>query len=305
MLSKISKKQFAFLALVGANLIWGAAAPIFKWSLENIEPFTLAFFRFALAALIMLPFTMHKLHIAKKDIKTLLLMSIFGITINIAFFFLGLEYTSSINAPIIASAGPVFLILGSVMFLHEKLRPKVIAGTVISLLGVIVIIIQPIIEHGVDGSLIGNILFVFATFGAVGHTLLLKELSHKYSSLTLTFWSFAIGALSFLPFSLPELQASNYLSNINTQGLVGILFGAFLSSALAYTLFNFGLKYMQASEVGVFTYMDPIVAIVVAIPLLGETLSSAFLLGSTLVFLGIFIAEGKLNYHLFHRLKLL
>lgn len=305
MLLNISKKQFALIALIVANLIWGAAAPIFKWSLENIDPFTLAFFRFALAALIVLPFTLHKLHIHKKDIKTLVLLSIFGITINISFFFLGLSYTSSINAPVIASAGPIFLILGSVFFLHEKLRPKVVAGTIVSLLGVMVIIIQPIIEKGLDGSVIGNLLFVFATIGAVGHTILLKELAQKYSALTLTFWSFAIGALTFLPLSLPELQASGFLSNVNIQGLVGILFGAFLSSAAAYLLFNFGLKYLSANEVGVFTYMDPIVAVLVAIPLLGERLSPAFLLGSTLVFLGIFIAEGRLNYHLFHRLKLL
>src|SRR5258708_32548408 len=97
----LSKTQKAILALILANLIWGAAPPLFKWSLENIQPFTLAFLRFFLGALIILPFCYKNLKIAKKNWLSFFLLAFIGVTINISFFFLSLQKTESINVPII------------------------------------------------------------------------------------------------------------------------------------------------------------------------------------------------------------
>ncbi|MBI2443441.1 MAG: DMT family transporter [Candidatus Levybacteria bacterium] len=301
---KLSKHHLAVFALIIANLIWGAAAPVFKWSLQDIEPFTLAFLRFFIAALILLPFTMHKLHIKKQDWTKLALLSILGITISISLFFIGLTMSSSINAPIIGSSAPVFIILGSIFFLGEMPKRKVIIGTVTSLIGVLIIVLQPIIEKGMDGTVIGNLLFIFAMFGGVGHTILLRGLAKSYSALTLTFWSFLIGSVTFIPMMFGEVQTHGFLTNLSNQGLIGILFGAFLSSALAYYLFNLALKYMVASEASIFTYMDPIIAILIAVPLLNESITVTYLIGSALVFLGISIAEKRVHWHPLHKLKL-
>jgi drug/metabolite transporter (DMT)-like permease len=300
---RFSKHNLAIICLIIANLIWGAGSPIFKWSLENVQPFTLAFLRFFIGALILLPFTLHKLHIKKADWVKLTLLSLSGITFNIAFFFLGLQRTTSINAPIIASSAPVFILLCSIIFLKEKPGKKVIYGTVISLFGVVAIILQPLIERGLDASIFGNLLLILSMFSGVGHTILLKNIANRYTALTLTFWSFVIGSLGFLPMLIPEIQDHGFLTGVNMQGLIGILFGAILSSALAYYLYSLALKYMIASEVGIFVYMDPVIAVIIAIPLLGEKLTPIFLLGSFFVFLGIFISEGRLHYHPFHKLR--
>jgi drug/metabolite transporter (DMT)-like permease len=102
------------LALVIANIIWGGASPIFKFALQNIPPFTLAFIRFFFAGLIFLPLALKNFQ--KVNLRSWLeifLVSFFGIFINITFFFLGLKKTESINVPIIASSGPVFLYIFS------------------------------------------------------------------------------------------------------------------------------------------------------------------------------------------------
>src|SRR3989337_1766625 len=98
-MNSVSNHQKAILALILANIIWGATPPIFKWSLTNIEPFTLAFLRFFIGALILFPLISGSLEIKRRDWGKLLLLSLFGITINISFFFLGLERAPSINAP--------------------------------------------------------------------------------------------------------------------------------------------------------------------------------------------------------------
>lgn len=293
----LSRHQQAILALIIANMIWGAASPIFKWALTDIQPFTLAFLRFFVASFIFIPFVWRDLKIKREDISNLLILSFTGITFNISFFFLGLRLAPSINAPIIATSGPIFLLIGSFFILRERLKKKVITGTIIGLVGVLLIILRPLIENGFDSAILGNFFFVLATFGGVLHTIYTKKIAANYKAMTITFWSFLIGATTFLPLFFLEIKDTGFLLDLGAPGIVGLLFGIFLSSSAAYYLYHLAIKQLLAHEIGVFTYLDPIIAILIAIPLLGEIPTLTFLLGSILVFVGILVAEGRLPYH--------
>jgi drug/metabolite transporter (DMT)-like permease len=111
-----------------------------------------------------------------------------------------------------------------------------------------------------------------------------------------------LGSLMFVPFMLWEITTLDRVMTINIQSMTGILYGIFFSSAAAWFLEAFAVKRMPANEVGIFTYIDPIVAVMVAIPLLGETVTFTYLLGAIFVFGGIFIAEGRLHWHPLHKL---
>lgn len=294
------------LALVIANIIWGAASPIFKFALQNIPPFTLAFIRFFFAGLIFIPFVIHHWQkITKKDLLEIFLGAFFGITVNISFFFLGLQKTESINAPIMASSAPVFIFFLSIVFLKEKFDLKIFSGMMIALLGVLVIILSPFFIDGRNltfGRFEGNLFFVLATLGAVGNTLINKNVLKKINPYQVTFLGFMFGALTFLPFMTREFNTWQF-SNLTINGWTGIIFGVFLSSALAYFLFNFGMAKLKGEEVGLFFYIDPVIAVLIAIPLLGEYPNLFFLIGSLFVFTGIFLAEGRIHWHPFNKLK--
>ena len=300
--SNNSHKQ-AILALIIANIIWGAASPIFKLALQNIPPFTLAFLRFWGATFILLPFVIKDLWISRSDWLKIFLVAFFGITINITFFFLGLEKAPSINAPVIACSGPIFIYLFSILFLKEKPHKKVLTGLIVSLIGVLIIVIQPLLNKSLDGQIIGNLFFILATLGAVGHAIFSKEIIDKYKPITVTFWSFVIGTITFTPFFLKEVWYNNPFYALDYRGWTGLVFGIFLSSALAYYLFEWGTKKIEAQEIGLFTYIDPLVAAIIAVPLLGEKITLVFVLGSLLVFLGISLAENRFHYHPFHKLR--
>lgn len=299
----LSKHKQAILALILANIIWGAASPIFKWSLTNIEPFTLAFLRFFLAAIILFPFALDNLRIKRQDWPKLFWLSFAGITVNISFFFLGLKLTPSINAPIIATSGPLFLLVGCLFILREKLKLKTVLGTTVGFLGILLIILRPVFESGFNLTVLGNLLLIAATLGAVAHAIIAKKVISRYQPHVITFWSFLIGSFTFLPLFLFEVKRVGFLTGLSTPGIVGIIFGVYLSSALAYFCYHWAIKNMLAQEVGVFAYLDPIVAVMIAIPLLGEIPTPIYLLGSLFVFLGIFIAEGRLPYHPLHKWK--
>ena len=299
----MSSNKSAIIALALASIIWGATAPIMKLTLAVVPVFTLAFLRFGTASLLLLPFVLKKLAIKEKDWPLVIAAAILGVTLNISFFFLGLKNAPSINAPIIASSGPIILILGSIFFLHEKPKKKVLLGTFISLIGVLIIIARPLFEAGFDlTAVIGNFYFVIATIAAVIHTLLAKELSSRYSALVISFWSFLIGSLSFFPLFWQETYSHGPII-LDIRGITGLVFGIFLSSTLAYSIYHWAIKQISASEVGVFTYIDPVVATVIALPLLKEVITPLFILGSFFVFSGIFVAEGRIHYHPFHHLR--
>ena len=293
-------------ALIIANVIWGAASPIFKFALTNIPPFTLAFIRFFFAGLIFLPLAIGKWQkLSLQQWIEIIFVGFFGITVNISFYFLALPKTESINVPIIASSGPIFIYLLSIIFLKEKPKLKILGGMLIALSGVLLIILSPLILDGkklVIGAIEGNIFILIATFGTVFQTISARNILKKVNAIQVSTITFLFGSFTFIPFIKNEFINWNF-SHLNIAGLTGIIFGVFFSSALAYYFFYYGESKLKAQEVGIFTYVDPVTAIVVAAPLLHEYPNLFYIFGSLLIFGGIYLAEGRIHWHPFHKLK--
>ena len=264
---RLSKFKTAVVALIIANIIWGAAPPIFKWSLQSTGIFTLAYLRFLLATIIIFPFAIKYLSVRKSDIINFLLLGIVGVGANIAFFFFGLKFAPSINATIIGSAGPIFLIFISVFYLKEKVKKKFIIGSVIGLIGVLIVMLKPLLfNHGTEIAALGNLLFFVTMLGGLTHIIFGRKLIKNYHPVTLTFYSFIIATFCFLPFFIQENISSPFLANPdNFRLIIGVVFGAIFTSVIAYYLFFWAVKYMPASQTGVFIYLDPVIAIIIAI----------------------------------------
>jgi drug/metabolite transporter (DMT)-like permease len=295
----MSQRKRAILFLILANIIWGAAFPLYKWSLEIIPPFSFAFIRFFIAALIIFPFTFKHLKVPLKDLPPLILASIISITFQIILLFYGLKLSPSINAPVIFSAGPIILIIASAIFLKDLVKTKVLVGTIISLTGVLILILRPYFINGVQTQIVlGNTLLFLSMLCNVGQTIILKKILSNNRPMTLVFWTFVIGAFPFIiPAVLFEPKFFQLGTYLNFQVATGLIYAAIFSSVLAYFLFYYGLKYIKASEIGIFSYVDPIATILVAIPLLSEKITSSYILSAFMVFFGIFIAEKRIHYH--------
>ncbi len=293
----VTKKSILFLII--SNIIWGAGFPIYKWTLEALNPFVFAFLRFFLAALIVLPFTYNNLKIAKKDIPALILVSVVSITLQIMFLFFGLKYSPSINAPIILSSGPIILIIASAFFLKDIVKPKMLTGTLVSLIGVLIVMFRPVINNMNHINLIlGNVLLFLSMLCGVAQYMMLKKIMYDNRPLTIVFWSFIIGSLPLIvPILFFNPTGLQMLTNMNLQAVLGLLYATIFSSVVGYCFLYYGIKYIKASEIGIFSYVDPLATIIIAVPLLSEKITGLYLLGSFLVFLGIFIAEERIHYH--------
>ncbi len=297
------------IAILIANVIWGAAPPIFKYALTDIPPFTLAFIRFFVAGLIILPFMLKKSSNLKgKYLMHIVLGGIWGISISIAFFFLGLQRAPSINVHIMGALGPIVLYILSLIILKEKPHPQIIKGMLISLIGVGVIIFAPILKAGImhdtsypaSSQIIGNVFFILSMLGGVIVIIHNKKVVAKVDPFTITGIQFFVGALSFYPFMINELQTWSF-TELTSTSWIGIIYGVIFSSAIAYFMFNYALTKLSAQQIGVYSYIMPVIAVLVAIPLLKEFPDFFFILGAVFVFIGMFISERHPHYRKMHK----
>ena len=299
--------QKAFGAIILANIIWSAASVIFKISLTNIPPYTLAFLRFAIAPLLLLPFLKNKaaLHLhEKRDLWALVAYALSGITGNIMFYFLGLQRTYAINATIIASGAPIVTLFLAHIFLKEKVSIRKFLGFLLGAVGLVVIILQPIRTHEIDGSVFGNLFLVMAILCAVIQTIIGRSILTKYNPITFTFWAFIIGAASFLPLAAYEYMTIPHLViSLDWRGIMGIVYGSIFSSAIAYSLFAWGLSKISATDTSLIAHLDPIIGTLLGYIVLHEPITSTFIWGALCIFVGIYIAEGRIPYHPIHKLR--
>lgn len=291
----------AIIGLIIAHIIWGAAYPIYKWALHDVPPFTFVFFRFFFAAYFFLPFVYKNITIKRKDWMNFFWLGMTGITFGISFMFIGLQHTSSINAPIILSGGPIFLLIYAI-FSHQKVKNNDIIGTVVALLGVLVIVLKPIFTEGFDGSLLGNGLLLLSSLIGVWNFVLFRKLIKEYSLMLVNFWMFVIGTIPLFPLMVYELNTHSLSTIFQPAGLIGIFYGCVLATTVAYMLSSYSVKVLTTTEYGVFGYTDPLATVLVAIPLLGEVVTLPYVIGAGFILVGVYITEHRLHWHPFHLL---
>lgn len=284
--------------LLAAQIIWGAAGPLVKIILADIPPFGLMFLRFLFATLIL--FVIYEIKyvktlppISRGDLKDIFIAGFLGVFINIALYFPAQKLTSVIDAWVIASTGVLFVIGYSFFVLGERLSKIVYLGVVLAFLGTLVIIGNPILGVG-SGSLLGNILMLGSTLAGAGSFFAYKRLVAKFPPLALTYFSFLISLPLALPFFLWEYwQNPTWLSSLSPQNIAILAYLVIGSSIVAYTLQGRGLIRLSASLAATAGYLSPVVSIGLSIIFLHEQPTRFFVIGTSLVALGLMLAETR------------
>ncbi|MCX6816458.1 MAG: DMT family transporter [Candidatus Beckwithbacteria bacterium] len=295
----MSSRVKAYLALLTMSIIWGAALPIVKPSLSLISPYQFLYFRYLIAAPLTLPIFIYYLFKLKFTGKTLLkifALEFLGTPLLLPILYLGLQRTSSLEASFIGASGPIFVVLGGIIFLHEKEEKHEWFGLIISFLGTIILILEPLItgkNHQASFSFSGNLLIIAYNIIYTIYVLLAKKLYQSIPKLFVTSFSYSIALVTFYIF----LSLFHQSTSINLLRLapVAIASGymAIFGSIIALTLFLFGQNLIEASEASLFTYLQGIIAIPVAWLFLSEIVSPIMILAIIIIILGVCLAEFR------------
>lgn len=300
--------SWPYLAVIFAHLIWGSNFVVAKLTLQEIPPMSLGFLRFALASILLIPFVLthtKKIKLSTKDLPRLFAVGVLMASFNIALFYAGLSRTTAISASVLTMTIPIISVFFGWLFLKEKVYIVNLAGIVLGLAGAILIVGLPLFFIDAPPSsenMLGNFLLIIASISWVTGATISKSLLKKYTTLTVTAIIFAVGALTFLLPALNEYnQNPNWPSHLTYIGILGLLFITILSSISGYFLFEWGVQKLGVIKADFFQYIEPIMATILAILILGEQPRVYFVIGAVLIALGVYWGTLAKEHHRHHK----
>lgn len=307
MTSQILKSPLPYLALLIAHLIWGGNFVVAKVTLEEFPSASLALLRFAFASLLIAPFFIiqtKKVKIDPKDYPKLITIGILIITLNITFFFEGMTKTTAINASVLTLIIPVLSVTLGWWFLKEKIYLINLLGIAVGLVGALVILELPQILVGNYSTqvMLGNFLIILASIAWVVGSVFSRQMLAKYPSLIVTSITFLVGTITFIiPAALEYFKNPSWPNQVTMIGFLGLMYMALLSSVSAYFLFEWGLARLGVTKANLFQYIEPFVASILAVMILGEKISIPFIVGAILIGCSVYL--GTLAKEAHHRYK--
>jgi len=286
----------AYLLLTLTALFWAGNFVLARGVHGHVPPVALAWTRWILAFLIVLPFALPHLRrdwpaICEKP-WLITMLAVTGVGIFNTISYIALNYATAISGGVIYSVGPALIgIIGFAVF-GERLSWRQILGISISLLGVLVVVMRGDVAalFALKFNL-GDLLFLAATVIWAIYTVYLRSVPqmHWLSFIAVTFF---IGALVITPFFVAEHYSGWQLQFDRTTALA-ILYVAIFPSVIAYSFYNRGVELIGANRAGVFLYVVPVFSTLLAIALLGEKLELHHVVGFAMIFAGVTLTSRK------------
>lgn len=290
-------RLFAIIELIAVMTIWGSTYAVTKRTAQEFPPLTLAFLRFAIAAATLAPVALARggVQVVRRGAgwPKILLMAFAGVALFTAAFNDALIYGSASQGTLIYALVPAAVAVASSMFLKERLPPRVVAGIALSIVGVAVVILE---GRGAESAaapapLAGALFMGVAVLAWTVYTVMAKQFADMDQMVLVAVLSGA-GAVLLLPASAVEIGILG-LPSPSLRSWLGLIYLGAVAGSAAYLLYNFALRRLEASRVGVFTNIDPVVGLVTAAVFLGEMLTMAQAAGATLVLLGTGLASAR------------
>jgi len=288
--------------------VWAFNFLAAKIALRYIEPLTFASFRLVLAGVFMVLIYFICLRLpafaeaararragwSRRDIWIFLYLGFFGVTMNQFAFTVGLRYTSVIHSAIIGSLSPVYILVLAVLFRLENATLRKVLGMGVAVAGVALMAAGAGISRH-SPTLLGDLITLSGSLGFAAYVVLGKRVAARYDSLTMTTFNCIFGGLIVLPIAIQRaihLGSFAHWRAFPWPVWACMLYMALFSSAIAYVLYFWVLRYLEASQLASFTYLLPVAATALGILFLGERGSWLELLGGLFALAGVYYIEA-------------
>ena len=286
------------LLLILATILWGGNFVIGRAVTGDIPPITLAFLRWCTAFIVFLPIaysrTKKEWSMLKAHWPIVLVLAFTGVASFNTLLYIGVHYTTSINASLMNSSTPIIIYILSFIFLKERLTKSQLIGTGVSLLGVLFII-----SGGSVDSLLaftfnkGDLTVLVAVFCWSVYSLLIKQYAGRLPGYSTFLVTIALGALMLAPFTAYELATTDMAINWSFSTVCAILYVGIIASIVAFLSWNTGVVALGANKASIYINFIPVFAAVFAILFLDEQLQFTQFIGGLAVICGVLITNKK------------
>lgn len=294
-----SHRNRSYVFLIFTAVIWGAAGPIIKHTLANIDPVPFLAYRFLISAVFSLIFFAVTKFPFKEIVKHPVIYfsyAILSVPLSLSALFIGLDRATVLDLTIITLLSPLIISFLAAYFFKEHITKREKIGISVVVFGVLVNSFYPFFTSGAL-EFSGNIFLIFyLIFNAFGIIIAKHAVRKNIDSSNLSNFAFLIGLFTLVPASIyiyGTSQTINIIKNLNLWSHLGIWYLAVISGTLAYFLYIKAQKSIEVSEAILFSYLKPIFTIPLAVFWLKETISTSFITGAIIITVGVFLAENK------------
>ncbi len=292
----MDKRFLAIIAATVASAIYGLNHTIAKGVMPAfIEPFGFIFLRAFGAAVLfwLISFFGPKEKISTSDWPRIFGCAVFGMVINMLFFFKGLNLSTPINSSVIVTLSPVMVLILASILLKERITILKTIGITVGLAGALVLVLFSTESKGNAPNIpLGNLLFIINAFSYGLYLILVKPLTAKYHPFTLLKWLFTIAVVINFPITIWEFIDIQWQS-LPFQAIWKMVFVVAGTTFSTYLLNIYALKQLSASTISAFIYLQPLIAIIYAITVGADELNLVKTIAGILVFAGVYMVTKK------------
>ena len=291
-----SKDKTAYIFLILATLFWSGNFIVGKAaSLFEIPPFTLNFYRWIFAWLILAPFTLKEIFQKKNyiinNIKLILILGVTSITVFNSIVYYSLNFTQVISGVLMISTIPVMIIFFCWVFKIEKTNFYQILGVFFSLMGVVVIVTNANISKLLNLNFNkGDLWMVVAMFSWAMYSALLRKKKFKLSQISLLQTIISAGLILLLPAYLIEM-ALGYKVDIHLPFILTLTYVVLFPGLASFFFWIKGISIIGSNRSGIFLHLMPIFSTIMAMFIFKEKFMIFHLIGAILIITGIILSS--------------
>jgi drug/metabolite transporter (DMT)-like permease len=231
--------------------------------------------------------------VGRADTIRSILCGICGIGVNQLLFFSGLNLTSPISASLLQTIAPIVVVVASALLLSEKITLPRVLGILVGMFGAGLLILSRNAQAAIyPQATLGNVFILLnaTVFGI--YLVLVTPLMRKYHAFTVLGRSFLVGAFIAVPFGWRDVLAADY-GSFPAYIWAEIAYMVICLTILAYLLNNWALKYASPALLGVYIYLQPVLAVLIAVSLGKDSLTWGKAGQAVLIFLGVWLVSRK------------
>ena len=234
--------------------------------------------------------------IEKKDRLTILKCGLFGMSINIAAFIAGLDYSTPVNSSILIIISPIFVVILSFFIFKNKINFIKILGIILGFIGAIILILTADSNSSIGRNIpLGNFLFIVNSISYAYYLIIVKPMAEKYDLITLFKWLFLIGLVFNFPLGINQFLDVNWQNLPLLQAVLPMAFVVICTTFMTYFLNGYALTKLTSTEVAVFMYLQPIIGVIFAIFTKSDTITLTIIIASMLIFSGVYLTTVLKN----------
>jgi drug/metabolite transporter (DMT)-like permease len=291
--ARASKSDILLLATI--NFVWAAGWSALKYAQFQLGPVALNVWSLGISSLVLAPFAWfarrpnhaQSVKLTARDYVDYLVMGLVGLTGMTLLYNWGVGSSLAENGALVSMSVPMLTALIAVPVLKEKLTRGRIISLLLTLAGVIIISGIHVGQVKLFGPyLVGNLLLLAGAVGNAVYVVFGKRLLDHFHPMTVLFWGQVLGFLGSLPFLYVEPIHASSVRTYTPYTWLALLFLGTVYFSFAMVIFYRILTRLDAGQIMVFTYLQPVFGVLIAHFVLHENMTVSMIVGGVFVVLG-------------------